>query len=354
MLINCTGCRTRHEQDATCPRGWCVYCGDWHTRDDWGDMECPGWHCGNCDAYHDYGDECPGWFCNDCDDYHDYGDECSRNCGCESPQPDFTIRNDGEPPLASGTRARITLPADEISPAGLREIRYYLVNKYRESRTAVAMYHLAHSFEEALGAKWQTRQGNYTKRLSRHAYEAHSLKLTPEIMSQVGCIARDHSATAVSLDIEVTRNLNKPSRDFYNSGSCWWGGMSDSRCALKTNGGFALRSFKGDSVSGRAWVMPLRRAGEGFEPVLDTMTPDAFIVFNGYGALEGYTAARIMAAMAGWTYKKISDFRCDPMYVNSGGYLVAPEQIVQDAGTSLRLTVPKHANLTEKEQNHAA
>jgi hypothetical protein len=170
-------------------------------------------------------------------------------------------------------------------------------------------------------------------------------------MSEVGTIARDHSKAA-AFEVDVTRDLNRSPDYFYHDDSCWWGGMSESRCALKTNGGFGLRSLRGQSVSGRAWVMPLRDCG-GLVPTLDTETPDAFIVFNGYGDLAGYAPARIMAGMAGWTYKKIA-FSCDPMYINAGGYLVAPEHIIQDTA-NLRLSVPQHAHLTDdRELAHAA
>jgi hypothetical protein len=94
--------------------------------------------------------------------------------------------------------------------------------------------------------------------------------------------------------------------------------------------------------------MPLRKNADGeLVPTFDTMSPDAFVAFNGYGDLNGYTGARVMAAMAGWTYARIS-FECSPMYVNAGGYLIAPEEIVQTC-KSLDLSVRQHANLNEME-----
>jgi len=206
----------------------------------------------------------------------------------------------------------------------------------------------------AIGAQWQARDGNYAKRLSRHAYKAHQLKLTPEVMSQVGTIARDHS-TAVSVTIEVSRELNESAGYWYHEDSCWWNSYSESRCALKTNGGFGLRSFStGDpyaDVTGRAWVLPLRLNENGYPlPTFDTRTPDAFVVFNGYGDLSGYTPARILAHMAGWTYRKIG-FECNPMYVNAGGYLIAPEDIAgRYTDGSLHLSVDQHARLYDDER----
>ncbi len=147
--------------------------------------------------------------------------------------------------------------------------------------------------------------------------------------------------------------------EFGNEGSCWWGEYGDSRCALKSNGGFGLRSFSADGsgyyggVTGRAWVLPLRwdlpEQHGNLTPTFETMTPDAFAVFNGYGDLSDYTAPRIMAHLAGWTYRKIS-FSCSPMWVNSGGYLVAPEDTVRQQGDSLRLSVDTHAQLLQQEQ----
>jgi hypothetical protein len=357
-LIECGECDTEHERDGECPREWCGDCDAFHDRDQWGNVYCPGWYCDSCEEHHAYGDECPRPYCENCGEYHDPEDNCARDCDCTSPRLSFTIRNDGEPPLANDTRTQIGLPAGQISDTGLNEITSCLLRAYRsagrDTDTGLNLYRLAYSFEEALGCTWQTKQGNYTKRLSRHAYQNHNgLKLSQEVMSEVGTIARDHSMAA-SFEVDVTRDLNRSPGYFYHDDSCWWGGMSESRCALKTNGGFGLRSLQGPQVTGRAWVMPLRLESGYLEPTLDTMTPDAFVVFNGYGDLAGYAPARIMAGMAGWTYKKIG-FSCDPMYINAGGYLVAPEHIIQDTST-LRLDVPQHASLTTdyRELAHAA
>jgi hypothetical protein len=295
--------------------------------------------CNSClgDNY-SYCEDCDGYYHDDDVNDHDHSDD---GC-CESPQLNFTIRNDGCEPLANDTRTTITLPAGTISDEGIDQIKLYL---HRQGERNLA-YDL-----DKLGDKWQTREGNYAKRLSRHAYKTHQVKLTQDIMSQVGCIARDHS-TQVSSEIDVTRDLNQSAEYFYHEDSCWWGGYSESRCALKTNGGFGLRSFSGHSTSGRAWVMPMRLTENGqLTPTFNTMTPDAFVVFNGYGDLSGYAAPRILAHMAGWTYRKIS-FSCAPMYVNSsGGYLVAPENIADKyTDGSLNLSVTQHAHLFETEK----
>jgi hypothetical protein len=181
----------------------------------------------------------------------------------------------------------------------------------------------------------------------------YNIKLSPEILAQVGCIARDNSGSQSSFAVEVTRDLNQDASDFYHDGSCWWTDYAESRCALKTNGGFGLRTFtEWNGVSGRAWVMPLRQLPHGsLGPTFDTVNPDAFMVFNGYGDLSGYAAARIMAHMTGGTYRK-TDFSCEPMYINNkSGYLIAPEEIAgQYEGKGVYPDVSTHADLFRDEQ----
>ena len=263
--------------------------------------------CNSCrNDYYTYCDDCGGYYHDEDADNHNHD---SDNGCCESPQLNFAIRNDGCEPLANDTQVTVTLPAGIISVEGLKAIKYYLYGKE-------GYYDLSWDLE-TLGDKWQTRDGNYTKRLSRHAYKNHGVKIDPVILSQVGCIAREHS-TAVDITIDVTRDLNQRPGYFYHEDSCYWGGYSTSRCALKTNGGFGLRSLDSNGdCSGRAWVLPLRQDGNGrLNPTFDTATPDAFVVFNGYGGLGGYVPARIMSHMAGWTYRKI-DFSCSSMYINA-------------------------------------
>ena len=316
--------------------------------------------CVICDAclndHYSWCDNCDGYYHDNDDEHNHDNDDEDDYCGCEPPQPEFTIRNDGCEPLAQDTRVTVTLPAGTISAVGLDAIRQLLVTESISGGHYDGCTDLACDLE-SLGSEWQTKAGNFAKRLSRHAYQRYQIKLTPDVLSSVGTIARDHS-NAVSVQIEVTRDLNQSAGYFYHEDSCWWGSYGSSRCAFKTNGGFGLRSFDGDSqhsISGRAWVMPLRRNGVSpsshtLIPTFDTVTPDAFVVFNGYGDLSGYAAPRILAHMAGWTYRKIG-FECSPMYVNAGGYLVAPEDIAEKyTDGSLHLSVSQHAHLFENER----
>jgi hypothetical protein len=315
----------------------CNDCASLVHRDDgfWTLGEC--YVCQRCfDNNYHYCEDCDGYYHRDWSDDHTHGDP---GC-CESPALGFTVRNDGQPALANDTKTTVTLPAGVIDEEGLNRIVRYLCDQglYEESGM------ISH-----LSPTWQTREGNFTKRFSRTVYKKLGRKVTPEVLSMIGTIAAEHSKS-VDFTIGVTRDLNQGPEYFYHDDSCWWQSHYKSRCALKTNGGFGLLTYN-PYTSGRAWVMPLKKgAGDRLTPTFDTMTPDAFIVFNGYGDLEGYTAARIVSHMAGMTYRKVG-FECEPMYINAGGYLVAPEDIAAKYTDGyLNLSVSTHSTLFDDEQ----
>lgn len=307
-------------------------------------------------------------FCEECDEYYhaDYSDEHQHGgCDCESPAQHFAMRH-GEGTVANDERFAMTLPAGVISEEGMntiarlvRNVGYDLTTKNPEIDDVYAernkWWNLA---SDVLGmdAQWQTKDGNFTKRLSKLAHKNYALKVTPEMLTQVGNVGRDNSAGA-DVQVEMTRNLNLSAEDFYHEDSCWWQSYSESRCSLKNNGGIGMRTFDEkfgyERVAGRAWVQPLREDDRGeLQPTFDAANADAFMVYNGYGDLSGYVPARIVADMYGMTYRKVG-FDMSPQYVNNGtGYLVATEEIAQKhpAGSHVRIYADTHSLLHHNEQ----
>jgi len=271
-------------------------------------------------------------YCEECEDYFaddsGHADEHHSGCECESRHRCFHFPANGAGTVANDTRLSVTLPSGVIDETGLDAVNDYLCRALIDPSdpwgdAAYQVRYLVRDVVESVGPVWQTKQGNWPRRLSK-AFHLAGVKLPGDTLSKVGNIARDHSSATSSWDLELTRDLNLPADDFYHEESCWWGGYEYSRCSLKTWGGIGLRTFSGeyDGVTGRAWVQPL---DDNMLPTHDIGGARAFVIFNGYGALEGYHAARLVAHLSSRTYRKIS-VETGAMYVNNdAGYLVADE-----------------------------
>lgn len=276
-------------------------------------------------------------FCDACDEFvHIDDDGHSHGCDCEAPHLRFSFPADGHGTIREDERLRVELPAGVISEQGMNDIAYRVWSDYyTESRDTF------NTLIYGVGNIWQRKDGNFTRRLSSACYRA-GFKIASATLSDIGNIASAHTSKEATYWIEVTRDLNESAEYFYHDDSCWWGSYAESRCALKSWGGLAIRSFYDEgsssrSSSGRAWIQPLN--GE-FEATHDALNAQAFVVYNGYGALSGYVAARIVAQLTGFTYRKIG-FVADGQYVNSGGYLVASE-VLTSTTEAVRLKYELH------------
>ena len=257
---------------------------------------------------------------------------------------EFSITVDGQS-VANDVEFTVGLPAGVIDEMGAERIRTLLrIDDQYEAANQV----------DKVGLEWQRRDGNFTKRLGRATYNLTQRAIPAHLLTEIGNIARQHT-DGKDYTLAVTRDLNLSARDFGHPGSCWWMSYKASRCVLKTNGGFGLRSFGDGEVTGRAWVMPVKSVGYDFTPTFDAQSPDGFIVFNCYGDLSEYSAARIVAQMSGMTYRKVR-LSITNVYVNhdndgeSFGYLVAPEAIAAPyTDSSIGLTVDRHSTLHEDE-----
>lgn len=276
---------------------------------------------------------------------------------CVSPQTEFTFPNAGER-LASDTRVTIGAENGIISRQGMVDIRALLQEYARalDPRLAMGsrgrrMWDFATHFD--VGDQKVTPQGNFATRLKRTAYKEAGLKLEPDLLTLVGNIA-SRASQGATYHVEVTRNLNLPAHMYGNAGSCWWSDYRESRCALKTNGGLAVRTFASptaQAVTGRVWVMPLHREVDGrLRPTFRT-DGEVWFVFNAYGTLHDQAGVRLVSEMTGVQSYRSVTFNSEGMYVNnSTGYLVAPTQVLNLNGL-LNLHIETHSNLYQSETN---
>lgn len=345
----------------------CQDCRDWEWGDDAtevrdGSKVCEGCsrsyaRCNECEAYthEDDSDWVEGFtYCHPCRDEHCYWcDHCEEfartehehepdDCQCEAPLKQFQFPANGHGTIANGERLEVTLPAGTIDDVGLQRIRNLLQHEGHP-------WDLVEKAMIAIGDQWQGKRGNYTRRLSRELYANHKVKIAPGMLSEIGNIARQHSSETSTWRIEFTRDLNRSPEDFYHDESCWWGSYYPSRCALKNWGGLGFRSFdECGYVNGRAWVQPL---DEDLIPTHDTVNASAYLIYNAYGELDGYKAARIVGHLTSRTYRRIT-LRSDPQYINGNfGWLVADEATVMDTA-DLHFTQDAHNTHDANILNH--
>lgn len=335
----CQGCR---DDISTCSQ-----CGDWSIDDyflSWcGDYS----YCESCrDRYLHWCEECDRY-------YHDDDAEYHRHRGCEC-QPSsiplrFEIPANSHGTIKDDERLLVELPTGFITDEALEAaLNLMWVEQFRQlwmdaghpylffAESGVVTHGELYEALYSMDRNWQTREGNFTRRLSKMLHTRFNTKLDPGLLSRVGSTIRQHTSNSNRWYVEFTRELNDDAAAFYHEDSCWWGSEGQSRCALKHWGGLGMRCYSTEEQErrmpdGRAWVQPLN---ENLQPTMDVLGAHAYLVYNGYGDLSGYTAARLVAYLASRTYRKIS-LSIYHQYVNgSSGFLIA-DQATCDATDSV-------------------
>ena len=296
------------------------------------------------------------YWCDDCDCY--YGEEHDhRDCCCESPKQEFFLRiKDGS--ISQDERLTVTLP-EGITSTGFYQIRDLVYSHVRSLEAPPTGWRRAVEKirGETIGAEWVTDKGTLPKRISRFLHREAGISLPATVLAEIGNVAK-RDARSGEFHVEVTRDLNLDASEFAHGGSCWWTEYAVSRCILKTNGGFGLRSFGSDGwATGRSWVMPMKRqlSGPILTPTFNTDDPDAYVVFNNYGDLDEGLGPVVFAHMLGWVPRRI-DFSVDDMWVNHddargirSGHLITPTAEDFADLPSLRLSIADHSSLYRDE-----
>lgn len=299
----------------------CDRCGEWYMRDNliWDD---------NAEVY----------YC------HEHAP--ASQCEPQYVTFEFPALNSPQKSITNDEILAITVGQGEVSSQGMMEIRQYIQRKTAHKTTR------AHGIDvpeltdgDQFDNVWQNKEGNVTKRIAKHLLVERSFKLSEEVMSEIGNLAKQHAGAPGTHYISITRDLNQSAEMFVHDGSCWWGSESHSRCELKAWYGFGVRTWStpdqyGHPVS-RAWLMPLNVSESGIAGAKPRFTDthvlpaDAYVLFNAYGAIEQMPYARIIASMVGKSYRRVC-FEAGDMYINANGILIA-EQSICDATDRVRL-----------------
>ena len=340
-LTVCDGCETLQWSSETCfldhtilcedcysaSYTECAWCGDATRHEDAEQIEDIGEsYCRRCaELYAYWCDECGEWS----SDPHDH----KQWCHCEARHQAFHMALADGTTLANDARHTVILPRGVIARQGIDKIATLLRND-----AGVMVW--GDALIEAVGDVWQTRRGNFTRRVSSWAHRIHQVTIPSAILAEIGNIARAFSSDETTFHVELTRDFNRGPAAFYHEDSCWYGGNRSyniSLCALKDQGGIGLRSYASDHAdadepNGRAWIEPITIDEFGDANPTDDPGSGVYVVINCYGALEGYAAARVLAAMIGGSYRKIA-VRVLPQYVNGdSGYIVGPSDVIDNIG----------------------
>lgn len=318
-----------------------------------------------------------------CDDHDlcywadDGCESCAENasCECESPMPRFSITGIGGVRYASGEYHEVLADAGIVTADGFSQIQYevmqwateqypdveghsvYMCHCDEEDGTEHITHALHYQIRDAIRtAAYQTWYADQSyrsesgttiaKRLRSEIYRrtkdaGMAVSLPAALVSKIGTIARQQSEGANVL-IDITRDLNDGAEEFVHEDSCWWTEYSYSRCTLKSNAGFGLRSFDDGPngyATGRVWVFGCTIEPDG--RLMPTFgDAEAYVVFNGYGDLEEHRGAQVLATLLGWSARTDTmpmPLTNDVMYVNSGSArVVAPADVL--ARTDLHFT----------------
>lgn len=173
---------------------------------------------------------------------------------------------------------------------------------------------------------WEGKHGEYRgafpKRVSQFYHKNYEVKLPWSFMTELGNLARQHSADDVTYTFEFTDRLDWQAGDFGDRGSCFWGDHSGAREMLVENDGMAVLFFNahGGGIA-RAWAVAIE--------------DELLIVFNGYGfpGDATLTIATIIASFREGSYRMIhlSNNGRDGgvLYFNGGrGFIIGPADLI--------------------------
>lgn len=206
--------------------------------------------------------------------------------------------------------------------------------------------------QKDVGLEWMhATKGTFPKRFASYMYKQYGLKLSTEILSQIGTLASAANSNKSTMYFDIFDCANEPywnSGRYGDSGSCLWGGKGGALDIFKENSVMALRTYydkhlldayklskvKYDTLEewfaaiapkekwnygrGRAWMHYLK-------------DQDAYVFWNGYdskGELQAIHYARLWATVSGMTYHKLTYLNNNgsnsgTVYINSGsGWIV--------------------------------
>jgi polyhydroxyalkanoate synthesis regulator phasin len=232
----------------------------------------------------------------------------------------------------------LNTPEGVISETGQNDIEWYLQTKLngldettgKWSETKRDYHPLPKEFEWV----WTTNRGTLPKRITSYYYKNWQVKLSPEIVTELGNRGKLHASKAQTIVMDMTDSIDWQDGQFGDNGSCFWGEKSGAKSMIEKHG-FAVRAYKardaytikeGDPIVwshirgyARAWLAEVRR--------------NVVVVFNGYGE-STLNFARLLALKFGCSYKRINllnnGYDDGVLWINGAvGYLIGEHSKIE-------------------------
>lgn len=231
--------------------------------------------------------------------------------------------------LETKERFTVSLPVGYVTSEALHEVRDFI---YHETNTYLDISDIGE--EWTLTGKGNKYQGTLPKRVTNMLFKEYGVRLTNPQVSKIGNIARAGVVNLDKFEVDFTSDLNSwDAGDYGDCGSCYWGDRSYARTMLADHDSYAIRfygkRYEHDITTrgiGRAWIIPY---GE------------MMIVYNAYGPYNLTIISRIIAQLAGASYKKIeftnNGTACETLWINGEtAFLIgSPEQMTNIDGIDL-------------------
>lgn len=158
---------------------------------------------------------------------------------------------------------------------------------------------------------WVTKEGKLPKRIAKAIYKFNKTKVSEEILTEIGNVAKLYSITQPEYIVDITQNFDWPEGAFNDDGSCYWGAKPWARQIIHNGKGYAVRTWEDDLQSrGRCWAIP--KDGKLF-------------IFNGYGdnlSTFAMILGHLLNAPIGKAYISNNGEQTRELWINGTGYAI--------------------------------
>jgi len=226
----------------------------------------------------------------------------------------------------------VSIPDGILPEEGIAEIQSFLASRGFNYPSSNLDGDILETDRRYFSWVWlDPKKGTLPKRLAKWLKKNYNQILPPQIMADLGAIAKRHSTSCLNYYYQITDKLTFGDAEFgydRSGGSCWWGNSKYAEKFIK-HGGLACLFYNSDQPRvnsngiGRIWIAP------------DYDDSKYAMLFNGYwddGQGASLMLTRVVATILGVTYRKVINATSPlDLYINgdpSIAYVIGDKMVV--------------------------